>query len=95
MIPLCLRALSPHAYARELLRRALASGDVRAITAAQARVNYHAGMVPQRFPGTPREAWVAWHRQAGIAGFGNRSARAYDLDLRSVPGALTVEDTRT
>lgn len=85
MIPRALRALSPHAYAGEALKRATASGNVQAIAAAQARVNFHAGMVPQR--GIHRSAWVAWHRQSGIDGFDNRHARRVDSPLR-IPTAL-------
>jgi len=85
VIPRALYALSPHALAGEMARRATASGNPAAIVAAQARINFFAGKVPQR--GMSRAAWVAWHRQSGIAGFGNRTARANDLDL---PVSVTI-----
>lgn len=89
MIPRCLHALPPAAYAAQVLKRATRSGRPEAIAAAEARVNFHRGMIPQR--GITRAAWVAWHRQSGIAGFGNRTARANEFPLRSVEPTPTVE----
>lgn len=67
--------LRPVVRARIALADAERSGNEIAIAAKRARVNYHAGMIPQR--GSYHAIWAAWHRESGLDGFGNRTARKH------------------